>query len=107
MTDSFKRPLFPRYWALRALSFVVIFVVVFTGGIFLFGESMLRSYLQGDGSARLGRSFAVEGPLHISWRWNTRVHAEKIRIGNVEGAKEPYMLEIEKLDFAIRPWKLL
>lgn len=36
---------------------------------------MLRGYLQGNGSAAFGRSFAIEGPFDISWRWNTRVRS--------------------------------
>jgi AsmA family protein len=102
-----KKFSFPKYRFLKAFGAIGAVLILLFAGIIVFGESMLRFYLSEGGSARIGRSFAVEGPLDISWRWNTRVRAENVRLGNAEGAKEPYMLEIDKLNFSIKAWKLL
>jgi uncharacterized protein involved in outer membrane biogenesis len=70
--------------------------------------SSLRDIVQEKGSASFGRAFTIDGPLNIEWHWSApRIHAEKIRLANTPGAKDPYMLEIGSLDFRIRIWKLL
>lgn len=78
-----------------------IFVVVFL-------EDILRGQAGERVSGKIGRSFAIEGPLDVTWTWKgPRIVAEQVRLGNIEGSEDPYMLDIANVDTKIRIWNLL
>ena len=88
-----------------AIIFIMVLAILF---IVVFSEPLIKSFTEKKGSEKLGRELAIEGPFHIHWHWvYTEVHAEKIRLGNAPGYKEPNMLTIETLDFTFKPLKLL
>ena len=76
--------------------------------IIIFSEPLIRSFTNHKAEGRIGREFAIDGALDINWSWNqTKIHAEKIRLGNAEGYTEPDMMTIESVDFTFKPAKLL
>jgi AsmA family protein len=86
---------------LAALIFLLILVVIFA-------EPIIRSLTQSKGSEQLGRPLVIDGAFDIDWHWGyTKVHAEKIRLGNAPGYPEPDMLVVAQLDVGIKPLKLL
>lgn len=94
---------------LIALGGLVAFVALFMFGFATFIQSdYLKAKLSTAGSSKLGRELVIDGPLNIDWHWGgTTVNARGVRISNVPGSKDPNMLEIEALDFTIKPIKFL
>lgn len=93
---------------LTVISAILAILVLGVAFIVIFSEPLIRSFTNHKAGGKIGREFAIEGPLDINWDWNkTRVHAEKIRLGNAEGYSEPDMMTIEALDFTFKPAKLL
>ncbi len=91
--------------ALLAIVFALLLAVVL---VIIFAEPLIRSLTENKGSKELGRELRIEGAFNINWHWGyTQVHAEKIRLGNAPGYAEPNMLVVDRLDFSIKPLKLL
>jgi AsmA family protein len=91
--------------ALFALLCVLLIALVL---VIAFAEPLIRSLTESKGSKALGRELRIEGAFDIEWHWGyTRVHAERIRLGNAPGYPDPNMLLIQQLDFGIKPLKLL
>lgn len=89
------------------LSVFVSILVIVGIAITLFLGS-LQDVVETQGSDRLGRKFAIEGPLDIDWNWSApRITAQKLKLANMEGMADPYMLEIDEVSFTIKVWKLL
>lgn len=87
---------------------VFIAIIFFAMSAFIaFPESWVNTVLGGKGSNLTGRELAIDGDIAIDWHWSTPgFRIEKLRMSNVEGAKDPQMVEIESLDFKIKLWKL-
>lgn len=101
MSASFKKWL-KRF--LIAVGGILIALVLFI--YFILPES-LTDYVNKNGSDRVGREITVEN-IDIDWHWQTlSISISQLRIGNVEGADEPYMVDIESIAFDIKLWKLL
>lgn len=91
--------------ALVAVALALLLVLLL---MVIFAEPLIRSLTERKGSEQLGRELRIEGAFNIDWHWGyTRVHAEKIRLGNAPGYPDPNMLLVQQLDFGIRPLKLL
>jgi uncharacterized protein involved in outer membrane biogenesis len=89
-------------------SIIFLLILAVIGLVFFFPENFVRSTLGAQASSKIGREFAIDGPLHIDWDWTTpHVHAEGIRIANVPGSPDKDMVSIKSLDFRIRIWRLL
>jgi uncharacterized protein involved in outer membrane biogenesis len=87
---------------------IFVLLVAAIIAIIIFSETLVRIVVEDRGSKSLGRDLRIEGPLAIDWHWTyTAVHAEKIRLSNAAGYKEPDMVAIESLDLTIKPLKLL
>ncbi len=68
----------------------------------------IAQYVGNKGSSAAGRELSINGPISIDWNWKTpKVSIEKITLSDIEGAKDPQMVDIERIDFSIRVWKLL
>ena len=85
-----------------AVAFIVLIVLAA-----LFGGTWLRGFINDKGSSKLGREFAIDGPLTLHWHHGLVIHAEKIRMANEQGLAEKNMLEVGGLDIVLNPWKLL
>lgn len=97
-----------RHKILAVLAAILLIFVLLIALVVLFAEPFIKSFTEKKGSETLGRELVIEGPFDIRWHWGyTEVHAEKIRLGNAPGYREPNMVTIEALDFTFKPLKLL
>ncbi|MGZ5008673.1 MAG: AsmA family protein [Methylobacter sp.] len=89
----------------------IIVLVLFLAGlaaVFFMPSNWLRDIANTEGSALLGREFAIDGDITIDWDWTTpEVFIHKIRIANLPKSKEPDMVAIDGIDFQIKIWRLL
>lgn len=68
----------------------------------------LRNRVNAQGSAVLGREFAIDGDIDVDWDWTIpEVFIHKVRIANAPKSKDPDMLAIDQVDFKIKIWRLL
>ena len=89
---------FLKWFGIGLASLVALLVV----GAFFFQWNWVRGYANSQGSSRLGREFAIDGDLHVNWGgWTPHIHAEKVRLGNAEWAKEANLVEFGAIDFRI------
>lgn len=100
---------------LTPLVLIAALVVV----IATFDWNRLRPWLNQKVSEAIGRPFAVNGDLTLTWRgaegetgWHTwvpwpRLSARDITIGNPEWAREPNFATVRELIFVLRPVPLL
>lgn len=97
-----------RQAGIALLSLIVLAALTVAGFAAFLESDYLRSKLSTAGSSKLGRELTIAGPFDIDWRWGkTSVHAEQVRLSNAPGFEDANMLEIETLDFTIKPVKLL
>lgn len=100
---------------LTPLALVAIVVVV----VLTFDWNRLKPWLNQRVSEAIGRPFAVNGDLTLTWRsaqgetgWHTwvpwpRLSAADITIGNPDWAREPNFATVRELIFVLRPLPLL
>ena len=89
-------------------SVIIALLIVFLAAVVIFAEPFIKSMTTSKGGAKIGREFAIDGDFQIDWRLPyTRVHIEKIRLGNKEGYDEKDMMTVENLDFTFKPLKVL
>jgi AsmA family protein len=68
----------------------------------------VQQKLVGALNERSGREISIEGPLHINWRGAALyIRADKFRISNLPSSGEPHMVDIERAELVIKPWKML
>jgi AsmA family protein len=97
-------------WGWKVAGVILLAAVVSFG--LLLTSALPSDYVQkkalGWGQSRLGRDVSLEGPLTINWDWFTpHIRAKKLRIANMPGMRDPYMLDISQIDFTLRLWPLL
>lgn len=98
----FKRH--PILWSIGAVLSALLTAIVL---VIIFASAIILNLINDNGGGKLGRDFSIAS-LDIDWGWNaTRIVAGKIRMANSEGADDADMVDIEKLDFKIVPYKLL
>ncbi|WP_019451161.1 AsmA family protein [Cupriavidus sp. BIS7] len=100
---------------LAPLVIVALVIVV----ILTFDWNRLKPWLNDKVSQAIGRPFAINGDLVVTWRhaegetgWRTlvpwpRLSASDITIGNPDWAKQPNMATVRELIFILRPTPLL
>ena len=85
--------------ALLAAILIIVAVFILPG--------TLTRFVNEQGSTHLGRELSVKN-IDIDWHWHTpHVNIEAVRISNMAEAAEPDMVNIERINFDIRIWKLL
>ncbi|WP_454764611.1 AsmA family protein [Cupriavidus campinensis] len=101
--------------ALTPLALMAILVIV----ILTFDWNRLKPWLNDKVSQAIGRPFAINGDLVITWKraqgetgWRTlvpwpRLSARDITVGNPDWAKAPNMATVRELIFVLRPTPLL
>lgn len=92
-------------WAFAAILAIVALSAIFLA--FLFDWSALRSPLAERIGQATGRGIAIEGPLSVHFGQVVRVHAEKVRLGNPDWAKDTDMARVEAIEVSVRVWPLL
>lgn len=103
---SFER--IRRHKIASSIGALVLLLLIAVALVIIFSETLVRMLVEDRGSKSLGRELRIDGPLNIDWHWAfTEIHAEKIRLGNAPGYKEPNMVEVESLDLTFKPLKLL
>lgn len=71
-------------------------------------QSYTRGKIEDLLSQQLGRKVLVAGAVLVDWHWPAPgIQAEKVQIANLPGSKEPYLLDVEKIDFTPRVWQFL
>ena len=96
-----------RHRARNILIAVPVILLILIAGIFVLPGSWLRAVINDKGSSKLGREFAIDGPLTIRWhRDGIHIRAEKLRLANAPGEPEPNMVQIGSIDATLNPWKL-
>jgi uncharacterized protein involved in outer membrane biogenesis len=76
--------------------------------LFVLPDTWLSHLASDKGSAGLGRTFAIEGPVVVHWDWkNPLIQLSKISLANSAGSKDPNMVQIEGLEFHLKIWDLL
>src|SRR3954466_1594784 len=88
---------------LGALALVLSLIGV---GVYLFEWNMLRGPIAKRVEKATGRSFAINGDLHVHLSRTPRITADNLVLGNAPWAKEATMAEIGRLDFTIDPFAL-
>ncbi|UIF85362.1 AsmA family protein [Cupriavidus sp. UYPR2.512] len=100
---------------LTPVALIALLVVV----ILTFDWNRLKPWLNDRVSQAIGRPFAINGDLTVTWRhgegekgWHTlvpwpRLSARDITIGNPDWAKQPHLASVRELIFVLRPIPLL
>lgn len=100
---------------LTPLVLIAVLVVI----VLIFDWNRLKPWLNQRVSEAIGRPFAVNGDLTVTWRsaegetgWHTwvpwpRLSARDITIGNPDWAHEPNFATVRELIFVLRPLPLL
>lgn len=86
---------------------IALTLAIIAGGVVFAANSLLGDQAATHISSKIGRDVSIEGPVKIKWRWTPHINARGIRLANVAGAKDPYMVDIAEADFTIKIWKLL
>lgn len=83
------------------------FFLVITS-IVIFSESLVRWFIEEQGSNVTGRELRIDGAVAVNWHWGyVVVNARNIRLSNAAGYREPNMASVESLGFTITPRILL
>ncbi|AQV95197.1 AsmA family protein [Cupriavidus necator] len=100
---------------LTPVALIALLVIV----ILTFDWNRLKPWLNDRVSEAIGRPFAINGDLTVTWRrgegetgWHTlvpwpRLSARDITIGNTDWARQPNMATVRELIFVLRPVPLL
>jgi AsmA family protein len=84
-----------------------IFVALIAVGLYLFDWNMLRGPIARQVERSTGRTFAINGDLHVHLSLRPRVTADGVVLGNASWARDPNMAEIGRVDFTIDALPLL
>jgi len=90
----------------RWLTGITLFAAIVAAGVYLFEWNMLRGPIAKRVEAATGRTFAINGDLHVDLSWTPRITADGLILGNASWSKEATMAEIGRLDFTIDARKL-
>jgi hypothetical protein len=90
----------------RWLAGIGIITALAAAGVYLFEWNMLRGPIAKRVEHATGRTFEINGNLHVHLSRTPRITAEGLALGNAPWAKEPMMAEIGRLDFTIDPLAL-
>ncbi|WP_354683947.1 AsmA family protein [Cupriavidus necator] len=100
---------------LTPIALIALLVIL----ILTFDWNRLKPWLNDRVSEAIGRPFAINGDLTVTWRrgegekgWHTlvpwpRLSARDITIGNTDWAKQPNLATVRELIFVLRPIPLL
>ncbi|MEN3353183.1 MAG: AsmA family protein, partial [Betaproteobacteria bacterium] len=92
-----------KHW----LGGVAIFAALIAAGIYFFEWNMLRGPIARQVERSTGRTFAINGDLHVHLSMRPRITAERLVLGNASWGRDPNMAEIGRLDFIIHILPLL
>jgi uncharacterized protein involved in outer membrane biogenesis len=90
----------------RWLVSLSVFVALVATGVYLFEWNMLRGPIAKRVEHATGRTFAINGDLHVRLSRMPRITVDGLVLGNAPWAKDPTMAEIGRLDFTIDPFAL-
>lgn len=93
---------------LWATGLVLSVFFVTAGLIYYLSDDRIKSLIENQGNSRLERKLTIDGDVDVQWDWKTpRIYLGKIRLANLPGATDPYMIEIDQVIFNIKIWRLL
>ena len=90
-------------WLAGIAGFVLLLVLI----LFFFDWNLLRGPIARRVEHATGRSFAINGDLHVRLLPRVRVAAQGLTLGNAEWSRDPKMAEIERVEFVISILPLL
>src|SRR6266545_4203920 len=85
----------------RWLAGVGVFAALAATAIYFFEWNMLRGPIARQVERATGRTFAINGDLHVHLAMKPRITAEGLVLGNAEWARDARMAEIGRLDFIV------
>jgi uncharacterized protein involved in outer membrane biogenesis len=95
-------------WLGIAVGSLFALLIVCAGVLYFFNWNMLRGTINARGSSAVGRAFAINGDIKVTWdSLSPRIHLEGITLDNPDWAKERHMVDIKVLDFRINLRQLL
>jgi uncharacterized protein involved in outer membrane biogenesis len=91
----------------RWLAGVATLVAAIAVALYFFEWNMLRGPIARQVERATGRTFAINGDLHVHLSFKPRITAERLVLGNASWGRAPNMAEIGRLDFTIDALPLL
>lgn len=85
----------------KIVAIAVAIVVLLALGVYFFDWNLARGYLARRVEAATGRSFAINGDLHVRLSLHPRITARNIVLGNAKWSDTPNMAEIGFLDVVL------
>ncbi|MGZ5115991.1 MAG: AsmA family protein [Burkholderiales bacterium] len=92
-----------KHW----LGGLALFFALIALGIYFFDWNMLRGPIARQVERSTGRTFAINGDLHVHLSLRPRITADGVVLGNASWARDPNMADIGRLDFTIDALPLL
>ncbi len=94
----------PRHagWLVLLLALAVIGWV-----IVCFDWNLFRGYVERRVGAATGREFHIDGDLGVQLSMHPLVTMNRLRLGNIPGARQPVMAAAQRLQFRVELWPLL
>lgn len=91
----------------RWLTGITLFIAAIAAVVYAFDWNMLRGPIARRVEHATGRSFAVNGDLHVKLSLTPRITADGLVLGNAPWARDRTMAEVGRLDFRIELLPLL
>jgi uncharacterized protein involved in outer membrane biogenesis len=91
----------------RWLSGIAVFLLLVAAGVYFFDWNLLRGPIARRVEHATGRSFAINGDLHVRLSMTPRITMDGLVLGNAAWAKEPTMAQIARLEFTVELLPLL
>lgn len=93
-------------WQRIALIVAAVIVVIIGGAVIFLESGIPRRIAESTATAKLGREVKI-GDLDIGLFPPLRVEIRNLTVANMEGGTEPNMVELERGEAVIDPWKLI
>jgi uncharacterized protein involved in outer membrane biogenesis len=94
----------PAVRRLEVLALVALLIALF---VWWFDWNMLKPFVERRVEAQTGRVFHIDGDLDVDLAMAPKVTFERVRFGNLPGAKERDMATSDKVEFRLRLLPLL
>jgi uncharacterized protein involved in outer membrane biogenesis len=96
-----------RSRGVHRLEIVGLVALLIAAFVWWFDWNMLKPFVERSVEARTGREFHIDGDLDVDLSMAPKVTLERVRFGNLPGAKVHDMARSEKVEFRLRLLSLL
>jgi uncharacterized protein involved in outer membrane biogenesis len=88
--------------AVRRLEIAGLIALLVAAFVWWFDWNMLKPYVERRVEARTGREFHIDGDLDVDLSMAPKVTLERVRFGNLPGAKVPDMATSDEVEFRVK-----